>query len=332
MTPTLTSPSVTLSSIMLDLLRSSNGNYLSRMIRYSTQDAFWNRVGDPQAAKSASRIGRLRDPNRPRKLTDEQSQRVRQLPSVRRLLESRDRARGLILREFRVLRMAVGEAIHAEYKKLDRMVNSTIRAEERSLLKCSQRQYDETAPVEAIQRQIKGISAEAQELAPESDSTQIKIPERRQIAEGAMSDPAVFTGPKALSRHIKCSSTMIALCQRRERRSTRETSSATKTGSAASVLDTHGLPPSSTFKRITPLTCQQYQCLFCLCSELPQEDREKRYAGKHSLQRHAERCRLRHFQEKDQISCPDNVACCGMVFEGKSHFKNHAATVHLFVL
>ncbi|KIW36287.1 uncharacterized protein PV06_11436 [Exophiala oligosperma] len=110
-------------------------NYLSRMIRYSTQDAFWNRDGNPQAAKSASRIGRLRDPNRPRKLTDEQSQRVRQLPSVRRLLESRDRVRSLILREFGVLRMAVGEAIHGEYKKLDRMVNSTIRAEERALLK-----------------------------------------------------------------------------------------------------------------------------------------------------------------------------------------------------
>ncbi|KAL6240254.1 hypothetical protein RBB50_012849 [Rhinocladiella similis] len=307
-------------------------NYLSRMIRYSTQDAFWNRDADPQAAKSASRIGRLRDPNRPRKLTDEQSQRVRRLPSIRRLLESRDRVRGLILREFGVLRMAVGEPIHGEYKKLERMVNSTIRAEERALLKCSQRQYDETAPVEAIQRQIKGVSAEAQVLAPESDSTQIKIPERRQIAEAAMSDPAVFTGPKALSRHIKCSSTMIALCQRRERRSTRETSSATKTGLAAGVHDTHGLPPLSTFERISPLTCQKHQCLFCLCSDLPQEDREKRYAGKHSLQRHAERCRLRHFQEKDQISCPDNVACCGMVFEGKSHFKNHAATVHLFVL
>ncbi|KIW36296.1 hypothetical protein, variant 3 [Exophiala oligosperma] len=307
-------------------------NYLSRMIRYSTQDAFWNRDSDPQAAKSASRIGRLRDPNRPRKLTDEQSHRVRRLPSVHRLLESRDRVRGLILRDFGVLRMAVREPIHAEYKKLERMVNSTIRAEERALLKCSQREYDETAPVEAIQQQIKGISAEGQDLAPESDSTQIKIPERRQIAEAAMSDPAVFTGPKALFRHIKCSVTMIRLCQRRERRSTREISSATRIESTASVHNAHDLPPSSTFERVSPLTCQKHQCLFCLCSDLPQEDREKRYAGKHSLQRHAERCRLRHFQEKDRIPCPDNVACRGMVFEGKSHFKNHAASVHLFVL
>ncbi|KAJ9609280.1 hypothetical protein H2204_015587 [Knufia peltigerae] len=315
-------------------------NYLSRMIRYSTQDAFWNRDGDPQAAKSASRIGRLRDPNRPRKLNNEQSQQVRRLPSVRRLLESRDRVRGLIVREFGRLRMAIGEPIHAEYKKLERMVNSTIRAEERALLKGIQRQYDETAPIEAIQRQIKGTLAEGHELASGSTPTQIQILERRQIAEAAMSDPAVFTGPKALSRHIKCSTTMIALCGRREgRRETRRerlsrkcSSSTGETDTVTTVVSTPTLPLSSTAEGFVPLTCQGFQCLFCLCSNLPQEDREKRYAGKHSLQRHTERCRLRHFQEKDRIPCPDKVACRGMVFEGKSHFKNHAASVHLFVL
>jgi hypothetical protein len=31
--------------------------------------------------------------------------------------------------------MAVGEAVHAEYQELERMINSTIRAEERALLK-----------------------------------------------------------------------------------------------------------------------------------------------------------------------------------------------------
>jgi len=307
-------------------------NYLSRMLRYSTQDAFWNRESDPQTAKSASRIGRLRDPSRPRKLTDEQSQQVRRSPSVIRLLETRDGLRRLILREFGELRMAVGEATHAEYQELERMINSTIRAEERALLKRSQQQYDEAAPVEAIQRQIRGSLDEGRELAPESDSTQIKIPERRRIAEAAMSDPAVFTGPKALSRHIKCSSNMIALCQRRERRSTRNTRSTEKIHMATSVSTPPAPSASSTLERIAPLICRNNQCLFCLCSDLPPEDREKYYASKHSLQRHAERCRLRHFRETDQISCPDDLACCGMVFNGKSHFKNHAATVHLFIL
>ncbi|KAK5312401.1 hypothetical protein LTR93_011345 [Exophiala xenobiotica] len=114
-------------------------NYLSRMLRYSTQDAFWNRDSDAQAAKSASRIGRLRDPNRPRKLTEKQSR-----------------------QEFGELRMAVGEPIHDEYQELGRMLNSTVRAEERALLKRILQEYDDTASVEAIQRQIKGILGETE--------------------------------------------------------------------------------------------------------------------------------------------------------------------------
>ena len=46
--------------------------YLSRMIRYNTQDAFWGRTPNHDSAKAASRIGRLKDPNRPKKLTEEQ--------------------------------------------------------------------------------------------------------------------------------------------------------------------------------------------------------------------------------------------------------------------
>jgi hypothetical protein len=46
-------------------------NYLSRMIRYNTQDAFWGRTPNHDSAKAASRIGSLRDLNRPKKLTEE---------------------------------------------------------------------------------------------------------------------------------------------------------------------------------------------------------------------------------------------------------------------
>jgi hypothetical protein len=41
---------------------------------------------------------------------------------------------------------------------------------------------------------------------------------------------------------------------------------------------------------------------------------------------------LSHFEEDEQIPCPDCIACHGMVFAGKSHFKHHAARIHSFVL
>ncbi|KIV81297.1 hypothetical protein PV11_03492 [Exophiala sideris] len=302
------------------------------MLRYSTQDAFWNRESDAQAAKSASRIGRLRDPNRPRKLTEKQSRQVRQRPSVLQLLETRNRVRRLILQEFRELRMAVGEPIHDEYQELRRILNSTVRAEERALLKRIQQEYNDTAPIEAIQRQIKAVRDPRDTPNPERDPQQIKIPERRRMAEAAMSDPAVFVGHKALSRHIKCSLNIIALCRRRERRSVRPRCSGGQVPPESTVPSPQPSKPSANHETVGPLTCQKNQCLFCLFSDLPQEDREKQYARKHCLQRHAERCRLGQFRDGDLIPCPDILACRGMVFNGKEHFKNHAASIHRFIL
>jgi len=52
-------------------------NYLSRMIWYNTQDIFWECIPDYDSAKAASRIGRFRDSNRPKKLIEEQALQIR---------------------------------------------------------------------------------------------------------------------------------------------------------------------------------------------------------------------------------------------------------------
>lgn len=72
-------------------------NYLSRMIRYSTQDAFWGRTPNHDSARAAGRIGHLRDPNRPRKLTEKQRQQVRQIPRIRELAATRGRLQQVIV-------------------------------------------------------------------------------------------------------------------------------------------------------------------------------------------------------------------------------------------
>jgi hypothetical protein len=55
--------------------------------------------------------------------------------------------------ELGITKMAVGEPIHKDYQALGRTLNSTIRAEERALLKRIQGEYDATTPVLEIQRQ-----------------------------------------------------------------------------------------------------------------------------------------------------------------------------------
>lgn len=303
-------------------------NYLSRIIRYSTQDAFWHREPSHESAKAASRIGRLRDRNRPKKLTEEQSAQVREAPAILELLASRDRLRMDILGQFGALKMAEGEPIYDDYQALGRAINSTVRTQERALLRHIQEEYDITAPVVNIQRQIQGDLSDCKEpiLAEEA---MIKIPERRRIAEAAVSDPARFTGEKSLLRHIKCCRNMIALCKKRESRAAKTTSPP-----ALPFME----PPEPTprkrpeLRRSSPLKCRGFQCLFCMTSNLPSEDRQQRFKSKFSLQRHADRCRLNQFLEGDRIPCPDDLGCSGVVLKGKMHFKNHAARVHDFVL
>jgi len=224
--------------------------------------------------------------------------------------------------------MAEGEPIYDDYQALGRAINSTIRTHERALLRQIQEEYDINAPVANIQRQISGDFSDCPEAIP-AEEAMIKIPERRRIAEAAVSDPSRFSGEKSLSRHIKCCRNMIALCRKRESHTAKTTSPLT-----LPLLK----PPESIPRkrpemlRSSPLKCRGFQCLFCMTSNLPAEDQEQHFKSKFSLQRHADRCRLNQFLDGDSITCPDDLGCAGVVLKGKKHFKNHAARVHDFVL
>ena len=240
--------------------------------------------------------------------------------------------RDQILKDFGELNMAVGEEIYTQHQNLNRLVNSTVRAEERALLKRIQEEYDKRAPVEAIQMQIAPPSVVHCESNVGTEA-EIRIPERRRLAEAALSDPGRFAGAKSLVRHVKCAANMVALCRRRERPRERNVATSGHSRAMASRTPVVGIQ-SSPSKRLErqPVICQEHQCLFCLLSDLPQEDREKNYAGKFSLRRHVDRCRLNHYGEQESILCPDEFCCGWQVFRGKSHFKNHAARVHSFIL
>lgn len=304
-------------------------NYLSRMIRYNTQDAFWGRTPNHDSAKAASRIGRLRDPNRPKKLTEEQGSQVRQNSRILELAVTRDRLRAEIVAEFGVVKMALGEPIYDDYQVLGRMLNSTIRAEERALLKQVQEEYDVAAPVIDIQRQLNGEFSDDEDATSASETVQIKCVERRRIAEAAFSDPSTFADQKGFRRHVDLSMDMIALCKRRERRRPRTYRS--REGPFIKTADDPVILPKSEpeEKRNGPLKCNGFQCLFWLAGhDLPLEDKQKVYASKNSLQRHTDRCRLNKFKTDENVPCPDDLACEGVILDGKMHFKNHAARVH----
>jgi hypothetical protein len=186
--------------------------------------------------------------------------------------------------EFGVVKMAVGELIYENYQVLGRMLNSTIRAEGRALLKRVQEEYDVTVPVIAIQRQLNGDFSDDEDTTSESETAQIKFVERRRIAEAALSDLSTFADQKGFRRHVDLSISMIALCKRRERRCPRINNSRGRPSVKMTEIPII-LPKSEPEeKRNIPLKCNGFQCLFCLASvDLPLEDREQVYASKHSF-------------------------------------------------
>jgi hypothetical protein len=144
------SPMMALNSLHSTL--PSRSPTLPRILRYSTQDAYWGRTPDNDSAKAASRIGRLRDPNRPTKLTEEQNQQIRRKSRIVELYDIRNHLRAKIVSIYNVIKMAEGESIYDDYQRLGRIFNNSIRAEERALKKRIQKKYNTTASGIEIQR------------------------------------------------------------------------------------------------------------------------------------------------------------------------------------
>ncbi|EED12757.1 conserved hypothetical protein [Talaromyces stipitatus ATCC 10500] len=289
-------------------------NYISRTIRYFTQDQFWGRSSDHESARTASQIGLLRDPDRPRKLSAEQGQQVRQDPEVRELAAVRGRLRAQIEEVFGVIEMAKGEPIYNDYQAVKASLAATIRKKERALLKRIQEEYDLNAPVLAIQQQLNGEQSDDDDDDDKggipTETVPIRIAERRYIAECAVRDPSVLRDQKGYAFHVEFSTNLIALCKRRDRRQV-TTRCSPELASVKTTLDSPRLPEREPIvKRDNPLKCQDWQCLFCLASyDLPLEERKRKYKRKYTLQKHVDRCRLEYYGPDDPIPCPDGHAC-----------------------
>jgi hypothetical protein len=77
--------------------------------------------------------------------------------------------------------MAEGEPIHQDYQAAGRLLSSTIRAEERALLKRIREEYDVAAPVLAIQQQLNKEMSDDEGGATEMETIHIWLIERSHI-------------------------------------------------------------------------------------------------------------------------------------------------------
>lgn len=303
-------------------------NYLSRQIRYDTQAAYLGRDPNQLLIQAANRMSRLQDPLRPRKLNDGQREQVRRSKIIQDLYVVRQSSSQEIYDSFDTLKEAKSEGspLYAEYLRIQRLLVSTIRAEERSLLKATRQKYDRQAPIDNIERQLSGAVAKTDIPLPIHKRPQLAFLERSRIGEALFSEKPSMLLERGSNWRVPFISDLIALCGRRERctPSKRRQSKNTKSQSHKS-----NEKKPATFETY-PLRCGPYQCLFCLGSvDLSDEDRRHDFATRYSLRRHLQRCHAKRLRESTGIYCPHPHAnCVGLVFKDGGHFKNHAARVH----
>lgn len=97
------------------------------------------------------------DPRRPKRLNEEQKAQVQREAEIKELSSARTRLYAEIRSKYGSLKNA-DEAVQNKYQKLEQILNSSIRAGERALLKEIKAQHDAVAPVSDIQQQLNGIS------------------------------------------------------------------------------------------------------------------------------------------------------------------------------
>lgn len=130
-------------------------NYLSCMIRYHTQVAYRGTKSRMKLIQAISRMSRLIDSRRFKRLIDEQRESLRQKAETQTLCYRQDQLYHRIRSsKFKFLYRAEEESIHDEYREVKRVVKRLIKARERALKKQVQAEYDVIASMNDIQAQL----------------------------------------------------------------------------------------------------------------------------------------------------------------------------------
>ena len=130
-------------------------NYLSRMIRYDTYDAYFERAASRGNLIVAShRMNRMIDPRRPRGPSPKQLQLLRQDTYIQKLRKRQQDLYHRIRKEYNFIYRAAGQPIYDEYQQVKRDIDCLFKEKKRALKTQVQADYDAAAPMQDMLVQI----------------------------------------------------------------------------------------------------------------------------------------------------------------------------------
>jgi Protein of unknown function (DUF3435) len=273
--------------------------------------------------RAACRMLRSMNPDRPWKLTTEQSLSVNKHPRVRKLILRRDKLRADASRR-------------PEYDRLTKEITNEKQRQRYALRLDIRKKWDNEQAVITIERQLAGVKF-SEDVKTKLDSTE-RTPEHNRLIETIMTLPG-STLEEEIRRRNAAINAIIAYCKVEEggayplERRARQTQ---PTGGVSSMVfkkDTQAPPVAadpvneelnkamlSVYKEKRPTIC-----FLCLGREtLPINKRVYSFSTPGDLSKHFKRKHLLRIKKGQPIEC--NV--CKISLEHKMHLQNHALRIH----
>lgn len=291
-------------------IRTFEKHYLSRRITVDTQAVV--RGIQPQAAiiRAACTMSRSIDSRRPRRLTPEQSASVNDHPSIRALLDQRERLkRSLTTKD-------------PKYTALTSKINRERQGRRHALLQEIKERWEIEQPVRDVERQLAGAEIKADtELVHDA-----MFPAHRELANSILSEPG-STIEEEMARRNRAIRAVTLYCGIEEggmnpARTGRRSRNVGPPVKSQLEFDEEALEAAkvAVYKEKRPKIC-----FLCLGDEeLPLEDRIYPFSSPGDLSRHFRRKHLNHFKEGERLSCK----LCKVPFVDKMHLQRHAIDAH----
>ncbi|ORX95381.1 hypothetical protein BCR34DRAFT_607969 [Clohesyomyces aquaticus] len=291
-------------------------HYLSRRVTVDTQAVV--RGIQPQDAlmRAACTMSRSIDRRRPRRLTPEQSASVNDHPTIRSLLDRRERLK-------RTIKNATN---HLKYKKLNRTINQERQRQRHALLQDVKERWEYEQPVRDVEQQLAGIEIKDGLEVVHNDL----LPAQKELIDAILAHPGLSL-EEEIRRRNKAIRAVMRYCGIEEgrmypSRPKRSSGCITLPGKSEDAsqldLDEEALEAAKVlvYKETRPRVC-----FVCLGNEnLPTELRTHSFHTSGDLSKHFKRKHLANTRKGESIRC--NL--CQVDLNNKMHWQRHAHDVH----
>jgi hypothetical protein len=287
-------------------------HYLSRRITTDTQAIVRGTAPQEDIMKAACRMSRSIDPNRPWRLTPEQSQSIDSNPQIQKLLRKREVLEGR-------------NSEREQCIEITKQIRNKKQRLRNALLKHSRSKYDKEQAAKDIQFQLSG-STFSETIKADLERTPDRTPEHIRLIESIMSLPGSNLNAET-KRRIAAINAVATYCRVEEGKTpkSRRTSNS-DVFEAAKVR--HDIDPQEELEAAKVAVCKEKRprkCFMCIGNtRSPIQARIHTFSTPGDLSKHFRRKHLSKVGMNQKVKC----MLCEFTLDGMEHLQQHAFVKH----